>query len=188
MVFVCPGQGGSLHGSEPRAAEEGAAPAEAEHVSSLGRTWPEMWWGGLFPCLGLWPVAGCEKGRRDVQLVARPLRQRVVPALLQVSAGAAAQTAGLGEAVHHQNHHSEHLRHGEWLQPALGRGLGRPCKSGRQAFIAAGNACSCPFAESSADLCSQVLLLSFCLILSPSLYSFGSRGPQPELRGERPGG
>ncbi|NXL68899.1 CREB3 protein, partial [Chordeiles acutipennis] len=30
--------------------------------------------------------------------------------------------------------------------------------------------------------CIMVLVLSFCLILSPSLYSFGSREPQPELR------
>ncbi|XP_035419749.1 cyclic AMP-responsive element-binding protein 3 [Cygnus atratus] len=34
----------------------------------------------------------------------------------------------------------------------------------------------------TASTCVMVLLLSFCLILSPSLYSFGSRGPQPELR------
>ncbi|NXA32427.1 CR3L3 protein, partial [Eudromia elegans] len=34
----------------------------------------------------------------------------------------------------------------------------------------------------TASTCIMVLVLSFCLILSPSLYSFGSRGPQPELR------
>ncbi|XP_072716439.1 cyclic AMP-responsive element-binding protein 3 isoform X2 [Ciconia boyciana] len=35
----------------------------------------------------------------------------------------------------------------------------------------------------TASTCIMVLVLSFCLILSPSLYSFGSRAPQPELRG-----
>ncbi|KAF1471456.1 Cyclic AMP-responsive element-binding protein 3, partial [Megadyptes antipodes antipodes] len=34
----------------------------------------------------------------------------------------------------------------------------------------------------TASTCIMVLVLSFCLILSPSLYSFGSRVPQPELR------
>ncbi|XP_072215508.1 cyclic AMP-responsive element-binding protein 3 [Excalfactoria chinensis] len=34
----------------------------------------------------------------------------------------------------------------------------------------------------TASTCIMVLVLSFCLILSPSLYSFGSRGPQPEFR------
>ncbi|NXI58186.1 CREB3 protein, partial [Chloroceryle aenea] len=34
----------------------------------------------------------------------------------------------------------------------------------------------------TASTCIMVLGLSFCLILSPSLYSFGSREPQPELR------
>ncbi|KFP50540.1 Cyclic AMP-responsive element-binding protein 3, partial [Cathartes aura] len=34
----------------------------------------------------------------------------------------------------------------------------------------------------TASTCITVLVLSFCLILSPSLYSFGSREPQPELR------
>ncbi|XP_035165687.1 cyclic AMP-responsive element-binding protein 3 [Oxyura jamaicensis] len=34
----------------------------------------------------------------------------------------------------------------------------------------------------TASTCVMVLVLSFCLILSPSLYSFGTRGPQPELR------
>uniref|UniRef100_A0A8C9LDE1 cAMP responsive element binding protein 3 n=1 Tax=Pavo cristatus TaxID=9049 RepID=A0A8C9LDE1_PAVCR len=38
----------------------------------------------------------------------------------------------------------------------------------------------------TASTCIMVLVLSFCLILSPSLYSFGSRGPQPEFRGEFP--
>lgn len=60
MLFVCPGQGGSLHSSEPRAAEEGAAPAEAEHVSFLWM-WQEMWWVRLFLCLGLWSVTGCKR-------------------------------------------------------------------------------------------------------------------------------
>ncbi|XP_040977166.1 cyclic AMP-responsive element-binding protein 3-like protein 3 isoform X3 [Aquila chrysaetos chrysaetos] len=35
----------------------------------------------------------------------------------------------------------------------------------------------------TASTCIMVLVLSFCLILSPSLYSFGSRALQPELRG-----
>ncbi|NXG75136.1 CREB3 protein, partial [Baryphthengus martii] len=34
----------------------------------------------------------------------------------------------------------------------------------------------------TASTCIMVLCLSFCLVLSPSLYSFGSREPQPELR------
>ncbi|KAM9591273.1 cyclic AMP-responsive element-binding protein 3-like [Morphnus guianensis] len=34
----------------------------------------------------------------------------------------------------------------------------------------------------AASTCIMVLALSFCLILSPSLYSFGSRALQPELR------
>ncbi|XP_065596104.1 cyclic AMP-responsive element-binding protein 3 [Cyrtonyx montezumae] len=34
----------------------------------------------------------------------------------------------------------------------------------------------------TASTCIMVLVLSFCLILSPSLYSFGSGGPQPEFR------
>ncbi|XP_062455448.1 cyclic AMP-responsive element-binding protein 3 [Rhea pennata] len=34
----------------------------------------------------------------------------------------------------------------------------------------------------TASTCIMVLVLSFCLVLSPSLYSFGNRGPQPELR------
>ncbi|XP_010209698.1 PREDICTED: cyclic AMP-responsive element-binding protein 3-like [Tinamus guttatus] len=34
----------------------------------------------------------------------------------------------------------------------------------------------------TASTCIMVRVLSFCLILSPSLFSFGSRGPQPELR------
>ncbi|KAM6111532.1 cyclic AMP-responsive element-binding protein 3-like [Phoenicopterus ruber ruber] len=34
----------------------------------------------------------------------------------------------------------------------------------------------------TASTCIMVLVLSFCLILSPNLYSFGSREPQPELR------
>ncbi|NXY92411.1 CREB3 protein, partial [Alcedo cyanopectus] len=34
----------------------------------------------------------------------------------------------------------------------------------------------------TASTCIMVLGLSFCLILSPSLYSFGSREPQPEAR------
>ncbi|KAM6228528.1 cyclic AMP-responsive element-binding protein 3-like protein 3 isoform 2-T2 [Spheniscus humboldti] len=38
----------------------------------------------------------------------------------------------------------------------------------------------------TASTCIMVLVLSFCLILSPSLYSFGSRVPQPELRGAEP--
>ncbi|NXK54858.1 CREB3 protein, partial [Chauna torquata] len=33
----------------------------------------------------------------------------------------------------------------------------------------------------TASTCVMVLVLSFCLILSPSLYSLGSTGPQPEL-------
>ncbi|NWI69672.1 CREB3 protein, partial [Todus mexicanus] len=34
----------------------------------------------------------------------------------------------------------------------------------------------------TASTCIMILGLSFCLILSPSLYPFGSREPQPELR------
>ncbi|OXB66684.1 hypothetical protein ASZ78_013075 [Callipepla squamata] len=34
----------------------------------------------------------------------------------------------------------------------------------------------------TASTCIMVLVLSFCLILSPNLYSFGSGGPQPEFR------
>ncbi|XP_010191891.1 PREDICTED: cyclic AMP-responsive element-binding protein 3, partial [Mesitornis unicolor] len=34
----------------------------------------------------------------------------------------------------------------------------------------------------TASTCIMVLVLSFCFVLSPSLYSFGSRDPQPELR------
>ncbi|NXJ16882.1 CREB3 protein, partial [Odontophorus gujanensis] len=38
----------------------------------------------------------------------------------------------------------------------------------------------------TASTCIMVLVLSFCLILSPSLYSFGSGGPQPEFRAGSP--
>ncbi|KAM6035208.1 cyclic AMP-responsive element-binding protein 3-like protein 3 isoform 2-T2 [Theristicus caerulescens] len=38
----------------------------------------------------------------------------------------------------------------------------------------------------TAKTCTMVVVLSFCLILSPSLGSFGSREPQPELRGAEP--
>ncbi|NXS47184.1 CR3L3 protein, partial [Balaeniceps rex] len=34
----------------------------------------------------------------------------------------------------------------------------------------------------TAKTCTMVMVLSFCLILSPSICSFGSREPQPELR------
>ncbi|KAM6110104.1 cyclic AMP-responsive element-binding protein 3 [Phoenicopterus ruber ruber] len=34
----------------------------------------------------------------------------------------------------------------------------------------------------TAKTCTMVMVLSFCLILSPSMCSFGSREPQPELR------
>ncbi|NXP15515.1 CREB3 protein, partial [Thinocorus orbignyianus] len=34
----------------------------------------------------------------------------------------------------------------------------------------------------TAKTCTMVVFLSFCLILSPSFCSFGSREPQPELR------
>ncbi|NXF41606.1 CREB3 protein, partial [Nyctibius bracteatus] len=34
----------------------------------------------------------------------------------------------------------------------------------------------------TASACIMVLVLSFCLILSPSLYLFGNKEPQPELR------
>ena len=51
----------------------------------------------------------------------------------------------------------------------------------------ASDAYPCPLLRALLIFCFQVLVLSFCLILSPSLYSFGSREPQPELRGECPG-
>ncbi|NXG85383.1 CR3L3 protein, partial [Stercorarius parasiticus] len=36
----------------------------------------------------------------------------------------------------------------------------------------------------TAKICTMMVFLSFCLILSPSFCSFGRREPQPELRGE----
>lgn len=52
---LCCLQGGNLHGSEPRAAEEGAAPAEGQHVS----WWPEAWWGGSQPVAEMSCLLSC---------------------------------------------------------------------------------------------------------------------------------
>lgn len=54
-------------------------------------------------------------------------------------------------------------------------------------FIARSDAYPCPLLRALLIFLFSVLVLSFCLILSPSLYSFGSRALPPELRGECPG-